>query len=990
MSGEYKFYVRNSDNTGWVNILKDSQIEIDSDGVAGGQFAGDYLDEVLVELKALAGGGAPGYAGTPIHIINTDDVTDSGDETGSFSTAGGMSVAQSLFVGGNLTVETTADFDGIATFNSSINIATDITSVKNVTGDGTGDLSGFVNLTATGDVDAANATLSGLTTTDTLLISSTVDGNIVPTTNGTQFLGSPIKKWNTVYVGTISADTVNSTAFTGIFTGTLNGGVVGNVSGNVTGNLDGDLIGSPTVTVTSNENSISTTTGAFVVEGGLGVAMDTFIGGDLTVTGTLSAAGLDVGFDAIGESIIPDTNNAYNLGASTTGLWANVYATTFNGDLVGDVTGDLDGDLVKTTTVNVTNTTGATSSTTGALVVSGGVGIDENLFVGQSVTIAGSLNVAGAYTPSSVSTAQMFVTGIIASTNKDTGALIIANGGLGVEGNVNAGGNLGVLGSGAFGTTLGVSGATVLSSTLQVVGAVDINSSVDVDIIGGDFDVLTDGIVKLEGSSIDIDATTTLDILADTIDITGTTSVDINTSGTIDILSTDPINITSSTSGVFVSASTLFQVTGSAQFNDNLTIGVDNSDTVIFNSKITGPIVPFDGAQNLGLTAEPWNVAYINKIETRGNVSTTNNSTGDIVSLGGVAIQDNLWVDGTATIGGITTIGGIATITDTTQATTKDTGALIVEGGVGIEKDLFVGGNVYSNTLTATTFIGNLNGNVTGNVIGDIIGDLNGDLISSSPILVNGNGTPTITIGTGSMVIQGGTGGPTAPATGAGLSVEGTTWIGGDLHVDFDATISGDLIVTTDVTINGNLTVNGTTTTVNSTTVTTADNLIVINDGEVGAGVTLGFGGIEVDRGSETNYQFLFNESDDTFRIGEAGSLQAVATREDTPLGGGIPTWNATALRFDTAWAQATDTQTLSGGKYLCGSTVTTGLTLPATPFEGQMVWLKDQSGTWGATPITINSNGSEIEGIIQNLILNVPSATLEMVFTTSDGWKII
>lgn len=48
------------------------------------------------------------------------------------------------------------------------------------------------------------------------------------------------------------------------------------------------------------------------------------------------------------------------------------------------------------------------------------------------------------------------------STNKDTGALVITNGGLGVEGNVNVGGNSGISGS------LTVTGATTLNSTLQV------------------------------------------------------------------------------------------------------------------------------------------------------------------------------------------------------------------------------------------------------------------------------------------------------------------------------------------------------------------------------------------------------------------------------------------------------------------------------------------------------------------------------------------
>lgn len=70
-------------------------------------------------------------------------------------------------------------------------------------------------------------------------------------------------------------------------------------------------------------------------------------------------------------------------------------------------------------------------------------------------------------------------------------------------------------------------------------------------------------------------------------------------------------------------------------------------------------------------------------------------------------------------------------------------------------------------------------------------------------------------------------------------------------------------------TFSDNVIFNGGSTTVNSTTVTTADNLIVINSGEVGTGVTAGEAGIEVDRGVLINYGFIFDETTDSFRIGE-------------------------------------------------------------------------------------------------------------------------
>lgn len=106
--------------------------------------------------------------------------------------------------------------------------------------------------------------------------------------------------------------------------------------------------------------------------------------------------------------------------------------------------------------------------------------------------------------------------------------------------------------------------------------------------------------------------------------------------------------------------------------------------------------------------------------------------------------------------------------------------------------------------------------------------------------------------------------------------------------------------VTGNITASGNLVINGTTASLNVGTVDIESNLPTINNGEAGAGVTAGISGFEVDRGSSTNFQFVFRESDDVFSVGPVGSLQPVATREDAPVDEGIPFWDDTAKRFDT------------------------------------------------------------------------------------------
>jgi hypothetical protein len=108
-------------------------------------------------------------------------------------------------------------------------------------------------------------------------------------------------------------------------------------------------------------------------------------------------------------------------------------------------------------------------------------------------------------------------------------------------------------------------------------------------------------------------------------------------------------------------------------------------------------------------------------------------------------------------------ISGITTVSNTTDSTTKDNGSLVIEGGVGIEKSLNVGGNL----------------KVTG------VSTFSTDLVVGGDIRVNGND------------IKDG---------------------GGTAAITFDG--SGN------TTITGNLNVNGSTTQVNTTTLTIEDNLI--------------------------------------------------------------------------------------------------------------------------------------------------------------------
>ena len=102
--------------------------------------------------------------------------------------------------------------------------------------------------------------------------------------------------------------------------------------------------------------------------------------------------------------------------------------------------------------------------------------------------------------------------------------------------------------------------------------------------------------------------------------------------------------------------------------------------------------------------------------------------------------------------------------------------------------------------------------------------------------------------------------------------------------------------------IKGDVTQEGDTFITQAERVEVRDNMILINEGETGAGVTAGFAGIEVDRGTEQNFMFGFNESDGMFKIGKEGSMFDVALRQ--PVGdmtdGMFASWDAATKTFKT------------------------------------------------------------------------------------------
>ena len=83
-------------------------------------------------------------------------------------------------------------------------------------------------------------------------------------------------------------------------------------------------------------------------------------------------------------------------------------------------------------------------------------------------------------------------------------------------------------------------------------------------------------------------------------------------------------------------------------------------------------------------------------------------------------------------------------------------------------------------------------------------------------------------------------------------------------------TIGGNKTFSNNIVVSGNLTVSGTSTTINTETVNIADNKILLNSNYTGGSPTED-GGIEVERGTQGNVNFIWKESN----VGETGNLAA-------------------------------------------------------------------------------------------------------------------
>jgi hypothetical protein len=486
----------------------------------------------------------------------------------------------------------------------------------------------------------------------------------------------------------------------------------------------------------------------------------------------------------------------------------------------------------KITTVNINATTTSTSTSTGALVVDGGAGIAGALYVGGAISaesasfasinstpIGNSTPSTGAFTTLTANNAVTF-TQNTGSTSTTTGTVVVT-GGVGISENLFVGGDLQVNGNdikSSGGTTaITLSSADVTVAGDLTVGGNDIKASdgaTALTLSDSTGNVAVAGDLTVTGNDIKSSSATAITLSGADVTVAGDLTVTGN-----DIKSSSGTAIT--LAGTKVTANGALDVEGVAALKGATTIGQSGTRVA---TTVYGTAVSITGSDNstFGISAATGST-ITQTIQATNSVGDANLdiNVDDAATLDATVIS----LDATDSSNFSMTANSSSTKTLTLDASNAGTGA----GNIAVGSSST--DNVTLLAATKTTVTG------TGEV--EINSDTLVDINSAGTITVDA--TTSITETTATKVINSDT-----------VTIRGTEGVGdtaavgitGSLDVD-NIKLDGNTISTTDgsntlyldpapsgptglVVIEGNLQVNGTQTTINSTTVTVDDPIFVL------------------------------------------------------------------------------------------------------------------------------------------------------------------
>lgn len=785
------------------------------------------------DINILAGADTSAYGTGNIYIASraiikgTDQSTASNE--GALVVDGGIGLAKNLNVGGAAAITGAGSFGGTFTVAGAVTFTDATASTLSTNGSvvlsGGMGIAGSINvgtnasvvgtLSVDGDVTLNSTTASTSSTTGALV----VDGGLGVAGSG--YFGGTIGLQSATF--TSSGNDVNINANTaGITLRNTAGSTVGEFASSTTNFIFRTSDVTPAVIMDITKatgvvrietltDSTGAGTGAFQVAGGASIEKDLFIGGDLDVTGNFVSN--TVTFSGTQDSTSPGT------GAIVTSGGIGVAKTmTVGEDVVVAYNNFSDAPTVGLFRVNGATFTDNATAASGTVTAWYGSRFMTPTFAATnaSVTVTDAATIYIQGPPSAGTNATLtnvyalrIASGILSTadatnaTSTSTGSIVSA-GGLGLAKAAYIGGVLRVTDTTV--STSATTGAATIAGGLGV--ALDTNLGGDLTFHGGAVSVIgrgdtAQGIQILGGTTAGTDAWINLNGASNS-----SGSAAIGSPSTVDLQwyngSSDISQLRVSSGGVSVfntnfaaapaaTAGNLFTVKGGT-FTDNAT-AASGTLTSWFGTYIAAPTL---AATNATVTTTNAATFYIANSPTAGANETITNAYA-------------LWVDA-----GRTRLDGVVQVTDVTATSSTTSGALIVSGGVGVAGGLNVGG-----------------------------------ALSLGGVLTVSDTTQSTSTGTGSAIFGGGIGVAknayiggllrVTDTTGSTSTSTGSAVFSGGVGVAENLYVGGTLNVTGNTVLSGTLNVLGGITTIDSTTVTIADNVILAN-AKPGASADGGFG----------------------------------------------------------------------------------------------------------------------------------------------------
>ena len=433
--------------------------------------------------------------------------------------------------------------------------------------------------------------------------------------------------------------------------------------------------------------------------------------------------------------------------------------------------------------------------------------------------------------------------------------------------------------------------------------------------------------------------------------------------------------ISSATSGQFL------KWNGSAWVNDTIDLGADTAGSFVA-SLVAGTGVTL--ANNSGEAATPTVTVDTTVIAPLASPTFTGTVSGVTKSMVGLGNVDNTSdaskpvstaqqtaLDLKANLASPTFTG---TVTVPTPTNNTDAATKAYTDGVVTAANIITaaGGDGTNGQALTTNGAGTLDFiTITGTTEASIISAVGADGAAGSVLKTDGSGDLSF----GDVALGTNTSGSYVASlvAGTGVTLTNNSGEGATPTVAIGQAVgTSDNVTFNDLNVSGNLTVSGTTTSINTETVTVDDNIIVLNNNATGSPTV--DAGIEIERGSSTNVQLLWNETTDKWQFTNDGSTY-------TDLGAGGATVSDTApsspvvgqVWFESDTAKTFvyyDSQWIEIGALAAAGVVTMSDSAPAAPADGKLWFNSSNAKTYvyydsswveigaGSNPAALNDVG--------------------------------